>query len=543
MQSAWQLSDIIDLEYFISKDKTLYAEAGEDILKKRDRKIFLEEIAPKTGKSSLNDTRLILKKWLDARRRKISGADSTVPSLPGQAWNELYTIFAWLLFIAGLTGGAGLTFSLLSYSGATPINVFLYLAALIFPQAVMLLLAASLYAGRKILRRHLSTSLPAALLSRLFSFSAKWISNHAWTTLNAEQRMNIQALTGIIKEKKQVYHDLFILPFFILLQLTGIGFNAGALGATLLKIAGSDMAFGWQSTLHVSAETISAIVQALALPWSWFVPPGIAFPDLTQIQGSRLILKDGILLLTTPDLVSWWPFLCLALLFYGLIPRLILFIAGRFRLTRSLDSLDFNADDFREIIRRMLVPGLACAGHSRETDITGGQEATIKCEMTGNYKAGSVCGTLHNKTAPCNRALVLIPEELMNNMQSDILSGLLEQRTGLKQQGLVPVDDACDYANESCGEKLRGMLSADSDIDALVCIREAWQPPIEETLAFFRNLRIIAGSGRRIIVAMVGMPLKDTMFTPSDKEDMNIWQQKLKAIGDPNLKIMELVRT
>lgn len=543
MKSIWRLSDIIDLEYFISKDESLRVEAGEDILKERDREIFLDEIAPKIKKSSLNNTALILRKWLDTRRYKISGADSPAPPLPGQAWNELYHIFSWLLPAAGVISGAGLTFSLLSYSGSTPINVFLYLAVLIFSQMSLLTLALCLYAGRKILRRHASISLSVSLLARLFSFAATWIGNHSWNVLGAERRMRIQALMGALKSKKRAYHDLFIWPFFMLLQLTGIGFNAGALGATLLKVTGSDMAFGWQSTLHVSANTVSSIVQALALPWSWFIPAGTAFPDPAQIQGSRLVLKDGILLLTTPDLVSWWPFLSLALLFYGLIPRLILFLAGRFRLAGCLDSLEFDTDDFKEIIRRMVVPGLTAAGDSQDINMPGSKEATLRHKMTENDGTKPVSAAARKRTCPCDRALVLIPEELMENVRSDMLSSLLAQKTELQQQDLISVDDACDYLHEPCGEKLRGMLSDNNDIDTLVCIREAWQPPIEETLSFFKNLRIIAGPGCRIIVALVGMPLQNIIFTPVKKENMYIWRQRLKALGDPRLKVMELVRS
>ena len=35
-----------------------------------------------------------------------------------------------------------------------------------------------------------------------------------------------------------------------------------------------------------------------------------------------MVLKEGIYHLTTPDLVSWWPFLLLAVCFYGFLPRI-----------------------------------------------------------------------------------------------------------------------------------------------------------------------------------------------------------------------------
>ncbi|MBW1718378.1 MAG: DUF2868 domain-containing protein [Deltaproteobacteria bacterium] len=120
---------------------------------------------------------------------------------------------------------------------------------------------------------------------------------------------------GLVKGKRQVYGSLFYWPVFMLAQIFMIGFNLGVLAATLLKVTGADIAFGWQSTVQVSTEWVFELVRAVALPWSWFVPAEIAYPSLSRITGSHMVLKDGIYSLATEDLVSWWPFLCLAVFF------------------------------------------------------------------------------------------------------------------------------------------------------------------------------------------------------------------------------------
>ena len=98
----------------------------------------------------------------------------------------------------------------------------------------------------------------------------------------------------------------------------GIGFNLGVLGATLSKVVFSDMAFAWQSTLQLSPELLAELVRWVALPWSWIVPQ--AYPTLSQIQGSQMVLKEGIAHLSSANLTAWWPFLCCSVAVYGLLP-------------------------------------------------------------------------------------------------------------------------------------------------------------------------------------------------------------------------------
>ena len=116
------------------------------------------------------------------------------------------------------------------------------------------------------------------------------------------------------------------------------------------------MAFGWQSTVQVSEGVVHSIVKWLAVPWSWFIPPELAHPTLAQIEGSRLVLKDGIYHLVTPDLVAWWPFLCFAVLFYGLLPRIVLFFFGRVTRKYLLDKIELTHGACDQLVDRMTTP-------------------------------------------------------------------------------------------------------------------------------------------------------------------------------------------
>jgi hypothetical protein len=105
-----------------------------------------------------------------------------------------------------------------------------------------------------------------------------------------------------------------------------MAFSLGVLTGTVIKVAASDLAFGWQTTLNAGPEYIYKIVQALSLPWSWFVPSSIAAPSLEQIEGTKIILKEKMAFLETADMISWWPFLCFSVLFYAVIPRFFIMV-------------------------------------------------------------------------------------------------------------------------------------------------------------------------------------------------------------------------
>ena len=152
------------------------------------------------------------------------------------------------------------------------------------------------------------------------------------------------------------YGLLLFWPLFSLSQRTLVGFNAGLLGASLFRVTTSDLAFGWQSTIQFSSAALHKMVKILALPWSWLFPEDLAYPSLAAIEGSRIILKDGIYHLATENLVSWWPFLLLCLLVYGLLFRVLLTVFASWCQHRALRNIKLDNSDGLSVIRRMKTP-------------------------------------------------------------------------------------------------------------------------------------------------------------------------------------------
>lgn len=516
----WSAADLLDLECFLHQDE------GEDMarLAARDRKIYAGLPEQETDDADL------LRSWLACRRQE---AEKHSTALPSSLWRELLFIASGAIVLAGLGSGAGLAFSLLAYSGTEPINVAAYFAAFVLLQiALFLLLAGSFLCSRLQGGSILTSSLFYRLAGRLFFRLLEKLTAAARRRTNAQlsaaTRLNWSAQVGILKNLQQRYGLLFLRPFFLLAQLFGISFNVGVLAATLLKVIGSDLAFGWQTTLRVDAASVHAAARWLSLPWAWLAERGVPTPE--QVAGSRLILKDGIYHLANRDLASWWPFLCLSVLCYGLLPRLLLLSSGIIRQRRDLAALDFKQGCFRQIAHRMRTPLVSAAARAE------GQRAAA----SGLSEGHSGPEMPRPAAGKASAIVALIPDELAAAFPLAALQAQISCRTGYQLCQIVPFWTADKSEAEELAA-LHAALAAHGCKDVLI-VHEAWQPPVQELLAWLRLLRRSVGPPAVIIAALIGKPAADTALTPPQPAHLRIWRHKLAALGDSGLHLIDLVQ-
>ena len=342
---------------------------------------------------------------------------------------------------------------------------------------------------------------------------------------------------------------------FLLGQLFALGFNVGVLVTTLARVFFSDTAFGWQSTLQVGPELVHGLVSMVALPWSWLFPPGIGCPTPEAVAGSRMILKDGIYHLTTGDLVSWWPFLCLCVFFYGLLPRMALLGVGHWMKKRSIDALTFDHASCQRLLTRMTTPLVSIDGSlpdptattpagtvpvppCPEPAVTRDDEPSGAGSMTGSdEKTDEASPSSPDPLLQSRRSLVLVSEDLAELVDDNELAQQVLTRCGTTMSGRVTVGANSDRELEEIRHRCHATSARATSI---VWVQEAWQPPIKETLHFIRELRRVAGDGMDIIVGLVGKPAAHTVFTPPGAMDLSVWHKKLDGLGDPRLRIESL---
>ncbi|MEA3231625.1 MAG: DUF2868 domain-containing protein [Thermodesulfobacteriota bacterium] len=531
MKTKWHIKDLIDLEYFLHIDAENADQSSRLDIDARDRGIFLKKIQPRIPKTKSYPRRFIIKSWLDQRREMEIGTTGAKAVLPGEAFAETSRLLGYGLFFLGSLSGIGLAFSILTYTGTAPLNISVYLGTTVFAQILLVLLMGGLLLIRLIRPRLFYTSVIYSILSRLVITLSGKLKQRVMTSLSGGRREGLSAVLGLVRGKKQIYGSLFYWPIFILAQLFGIGFNLGVLGATLLRVLGTDMAFGWQSTLQVSAGVVHSIVKWLAAPWAWFVPPELAHPTLAQIEGSRLVLKDGIYHLATPDLVAWWPFLCLAVLFYGLLPRIGLFFFGLTTQRYLLDKTELTHGACDQLVDRMLTPQV-------QFGVQFGTSVESRPDTTRVVVPEEISAEKKN-TITEKRFIVLIPDDIFEVCSDEDLVMTIGQTLGGRVAEKIRIDQG-DTDEIIAADRLSAVGSKNGWTHILI-LQEAWQPPIIEDLAFIKALRHHFGERAPILIGLIGKPKSETIFTRVTPINWRTWKEKLATLGDPYLRLERLV--
>lgn len=494
MKDIWKFADIVDLNFYCRLDQE-QEEVSNDDLHRRDRQIFLENRQAEQLHTSSHLQCLRL--WLASRRISIKASGQ--PYNPGQDLYRLLQFFKYLLAACGMLAGLIAGTSYFAYTGTTPLNVFTFFLLFILPQLVLvvLFLFRSLIAGlsrrpvlsmRRVLLplfRGFAGLLERGKLSLFESNMQKWLSKLL--------SQNTSALIGW--------------PLFIHAQLFSIFFNVGLAALTFLKIATTDLAFGWQTTLQIGAEKLYSIVKILAIPWSWCLSEALSYPTLAQIEGSRIILKDTIYHLLTENLTSWWPFLLLSLLFYGLLPRLLLLFIGLYLNNRHLTRF-LRQRKFYNISRRMLTP-LVSTQAKPQSPLVEHVVPTAKAltEYSGSAKI------------PIQEAHLLVPQDISDSLTEEMLKKLLLPY-GYSASQTTPIFTSYDD-DSSVLQELEGVRKP------LIVFLEAWMAPIREHLLFLEKLCSLLPENIPVCVCLLGRPQRKAPFTTPTKDEMHLWKKKI----------------
>lgn len=524
----WHIKDIIDLEYLIQHDEKSEVEINQPSLSKRDRDIYLKHIHPFESNGQALSPSKSIRIWLEQRRELISPKGKKEDILPGALFYEIYHLLKYGFLVFGFILGSGLAFSFLYYKGVEPLNVSAFLGIFILVQTVMLLFLIIFSLIRVLGRKPPYSSIIATSLSRLLAKLIMKTKELGSKKLTGPMRGRLETAAGIFKTKRKSYDSLFFWPVFFLAQGFMAAFNIGVVCALILKVMGSDIAFGWQSTLKISAEWVSVLVQAISIPWSWFIPQGIAYPTLSQIEGSHMILKDGIYHMATGDMASWWPFLSLTVIFYGLLPRLILLLIGILYFKKAISRIDFSQSLFENLLHRLYNPVVSSVGHPVADRIP--DNNLIIPESTSLDSSSQEQSTSY---------VLLIPDDIIESHHQDDLLKFASKVKGISIKKQIVIDEG-EEQDKGVFEEIAQINRDDNGPLNIFLILEAWQPPIREDLKFIKQLRKTLGDTLKIKIGLIGKPKKDAISSAVKEEEWKVWNQKLKALGDPYLSLERL---
>jgi len=523
MKAKWQIGDLIDLEYFLARD----GEREEVDVDNRDRRIFLEQVQPaleKIGGPRPPRRRDVLLLWLHARRGTVGKPMGTEGMSPGHLYNDVFRLFLTVALFAGGGTGAGLAFSVLRYNGKDPVNISVYLGLFVLLQIGLLLLLTTVGLLRGLLGTLRQFSLVRLLLGYVVAAVYTRVAARSAGRVSADMRQRLKAVSGFIRGRNRIYGTIFVWPLFMVAQAFGIGFNLGALSASIFKILGADLAFGWQSTLQLSSRAVYRLVEAAALPWSWLLPPSYSHPTYSQVEGSRMVLKEGIYHLSNLDLVAWWPFLLLAVVFYGLLPRMFLCVFGMAARRRALDSIPFTHSACERLMRRMTMPLVETGGEPQLRNGT-----PLRPEAAG---PGTMPDTgLFEGEA----AVVLLPEDITDCCTPEAVAGALWGTLRLKPLQTLPVILDAHEDREALAAA-RGTLPPDA-VGHVVVLQEAWQPPIAEILSYFQQLRTSLGPETFVWILLIGRAQGGNCMVRPAPVEAAVWEKAILSLGEPHMDV------
>lgn len=581
------LKDIIDLDFLLGLDEGRET-VDTNAIAARDRDIFRRI---KDG-GRLGDAGLIAG-WLEHRRRLFvqeTGKGGPGAKLPGSLFDSFYLWITKWVFACGLAAGGLCAYSFLAYHGSRPVNVTLFVAVFILFPALLCLAAA--FVGLHQFRAGPAGSGWTATLHRLSMrlFIDKFMGRlEKWAAPIQTRFPQFSKDAGdLLHLDTRSFRSILFWPVFISLSLGALGFSTGALGGTFFRVMVTDLAFGWQSTLLTSGESVHRLVTWMALPWSWAMPD-LFVPTLEQVEGSRIILKEGIVGLASEHLAAWWPFLCMGMLVYGLIPRMVLVGLGRTAKTIALTRFDLSRPGYQRLLMRMRSPRMGM-----DIKETGGSRAKFRAPLPRpepepvKEKPGIIPqpdAALKTPSVPDSQpkpqpkpvpepvsepqpkadtkpkpehppepepdlaprppvvsdtptvkertpgALVLgSARGFEENDMEQIRTGL-EQQFGLHVAATVGIHFDYDEDRDQIAANIKNLGKG-----PLIVLQEVWQPPIRGLLYYFVQIREAFSDFPLWIVMIQTMDQTEKDVLPSDV-NFQVWKSAVNQLNDPLMVI------
>ena len=232
---------------------------------------------------------------------------------------------AGFALVGGLLG-IGAAIVLFEYYGDYPLNVLMILLSLVGIPDLLLLISLVAMALPADKTTHLVDYVPA-----LHRIEMRW---RRWSVEAAD-------IGRIFRWQVLLYAQIAALAFFALVA-----------SVFIVRIALSDVAFGWSTTLDVDQAEIVAWVEAWSRPWAAWLPGAV--PDGELVRASQYFRLEDTIDAEARRLGGWWPFVLASFAVYGALPRIVVVAVALVRLDRLARRLLLGTRLVSELAARML---------------------------------------------------------------------------------------------------------------------------------------------------------------------------------------------
>lgn len=498
--TKWRLDELIAFECAMAADER------EDwsTLRQRDAQLKLEPETVRNG-----SRRQLAKSWLEQRLEQ-----QPEIKLAAESIGHALKAAGQLLCVVALLSGLGAATAALAYNGEAPINVSAFFSVFVLLQAVMALVLLLVFVlprgGRETMAFGPLFRLGRWLLEAIFSRTQALASRF----LSGQQRVRASEIAGEARRAFLVHGSVAKWMTFGKIQAAALFFNAGALIALLVAVVFSDRAFGWQTTLEVPDTTILTIVETVAWPWSAIWGSGEGYPNLAQIEGSKIVLKEGIRGLANQDLAAWWRFLALGIATYGVLPRLLFWILGKWQTQSSLNRYDFQTAAVEQLLQRILPEAVPF-------------EAELVERVTEEEREGTVAVQVASDRTPPVRCLC--SRELGEIFNLDELRDVLANRWNTPLERISPRL----YENGKMAEQTDSL----AENEQVAVVFESWMPPIKEVERQVHGLRESLDNRCLIKIVLLGIPSqnREGISLKPEAQYAEAWHSFVRRLGDPYL--------
>ncbi len=502
-------TDLIDLAYFFHRDQELSQVEKHE----RDRDIAL--VNPEANDDT---TRLCM--WLHTMRQR-QGMDGQRPI------HDMQQGLSVLLFVIGVVLGAFTVGGWLSLNkfvspGTTPsgINVIYFWSVTVGWQLLMLMvIVVGLVLGdwadsipgldglRRLLRR----------LPSLIPKMAEWIIRR----FRPSQHQALHTLQAWLTQSQRYRRLAFWYPLS-LSQRFAVGVNLGLAGMFLFFSFASQPDFRWQSE-QLNCTSLERATRIIALPWHWLASQGQPSPNHIRItyQKPPLSAHNDCQPISGPVEPGWWPFLFASMLVYGLIPRLLLSVLSSWQVRRAARDVALRHPDSRELLLRMQRP-LVDTGAWLQTAPSGFSPPVAALEPEHEEQQVSF-----------GRGFILKWAGIQ--LPDDDIHDLVSRQWGIDTAALHEVG-GLDVSRDD--EALHA-LEASHDIDHVMLLVEAWQPPVTDYRNFVTQLRQTLRDGKMIWVLLYHRDTDGDIVTPRES-DLDQWRTTLERI-DAWLRVKPMI--
>lgn len=410
------------------------------------------------------------------------------------------TAVRWVTGLAALLGlllGVGVSLGVFYYDGSGRINVLAVLAVFVaLPLALLLPLVVAM------LPKRIASVVPGVgpLAELLRAISVGRVAALGVRLLPRAMRDSVAWASDRFVAERKVYGHVQKWAVLAWSQLVAVMFTGGAIITLLCLVTFSDLAFGWSTTLRVDAADVHALTEALAVPWAAMDD---AVPTRALVERSRYYRLESAQgpAADPAALGGWWPFLVMAMMCYGLLPRVVMWLICINARRRAVFAAADMTPGGHDVLRRLHRAALRHGAEDAEPDAGATAAGEVPIDTTAPHADAVIIWA----DAPLDAAAPPGMDASTEPLHAGGASSVAADRAVIEQ------------------------LAARTPKPTVMLAVKAWEPPMGEVLDFLRDLRAALGEGVAIHVLPVGEA------TEAQRSD---WPRRLSRLRDPWLRVV-----